>query len=80
MTPPLVLVTWNDAHAEATECFDKAKHHTPAVITTVGWLQIRDKVGVSLANERSSDDHGGYDYRGVTFIPTGMVVKIERLS
>lgn len=79
MTPPLVIVTWHDANATATEVYTKAKHHAPAVLLTVGWLVENDERGVSLCCERNQDDAEPW-YRGHTFIPKGMVVSVERLS
>ena len=79
MTPPLVIVTWHDANASATEVYQKAKHHIPAILTTVGWLVDDDELGVSLCCERNTDEADMW-HRGHTFIPRGMVVKIERLS
>lgn len=80
MTTHLVRVTWHDAHATATDVYTKAKHHAPAVMYTVGWLLDDDGIGVSVACERYPDDVLGWNYRGHTFIPRGIVVKIERLS
>lgn len=78
MIPPLVRVTWNDAHSTATDEYAKAKHHTPAVVMTVGWLMTSDTRGVSLCCERNHDA-GEPWFRGHTFIPRGIIVKIERL-
>jgi hypothetical protein len=74
----LVVVTWNDAHADA-EFHDKAslaKEHVPRRVQSVGILVTRDKKGITLA--RDFDDAGEYD--GRIFIPRGMVVKVRKLK
>lgn len=73
--PRLVVVSWHDAHAQ-THSFDILKDHRPARMFTVGWLLKRDESGVTIANERE-DTGDGWDYRGHTFIPSGMVVSVR---
>lgn len=76
---PLVVLTWNDACGSATSIFDEARDHQPTVMTTVGWLLKADSVGVSLACERYTEGEGKEAFRGCTFIPKGMVVKVKRI-
>lgn len=71
----LVMVTWHDAHSK-THSFDLGRDHKPARMFTVGWLLRRDESGVTIANEREADGDS-WDYRGHTFIPSGMIVKIS---
>lgn len=73
--PTLVLVAWDDAHADASEALsleDMAVKHRAAVFQTVGWLIIEDEKGVSVANERCLDA-GDEVYRGRTFIPKSLI-------
>lgn len=77
---PLVVLTWNDACGSATQIFDEARDHRPTVMTTVGWLLKADAVGVSIACERYAEDEGKDAFRGCTFVPKGMVVKVERMT
>lgn len=70
-----VMVLWDDAWQDQ-ENFATAhgiqSTHEPMPVETVGWLIQDDEVGVSLANERSTQD--GHDvFRGRTFIPRAMV-------
>lgn len=75
MIRPLVIVEWLDAWQDqdnfATAHGIKATHE-PMPIQTIGWLLQDDEVGISLANEQSTDE--GHDvFRGRTFIPRAMV-------
>lgn len=75
---PLVLVVWDDAHADASEALsldDVAVKHRAAVFQTVGWLLRDDGLGVSVANERCLDQ-GDEVYRGRTFIPRSLIKSI----
>ncbi len=69
---PLIAVIWKDAHGSALSAY--APHeipHKPMVMTTYG-LRIRsDEEGVTVANEECGDG----TYRGITFIPHGMVLE-----
>lgn len=72
----LVAVTWNDAHGNALGEF--AAHeipHAPYVWTTIGFLLRRDDQGVSLASELGAEGN----YRGVNFIPQGMILSVKEL-
>jgi hypothetical protein len=67
----LVAVTWNDAHGSSTTAY--AEHeipHAAIAITTYGLLLREDTAGVTIASEHCADN----TYRGVTFIPRGMLV------
>ena len=73
----LVKVTWNDAHASVATLYEVHEiPHQATVVQTYGLLLRQDDSGVSLANELCS----GETYRGVTFIPAGMIVKVEELK
>ena len=72
-----VEVQWNDAHSTGAATFDAAMHHRPCVMYTRGWLVKQDESGVSVACERYQED-GQWFYRGTTYIPAGMVVKVSR--
>ena len=74
---PLVLLTWHDAHSPgATDVInpeDLTKVHGSMPIVTVGWVLRDDHDGVTIAGEWCGDD----DYRNGTFVPRGMVVKMD---
>lgn len=74
MDKRLVKAVWRDAQASSTIAF--AEHEIPHAaieITTVGWLLRQDESGVSIANEYCADA----TWRGLTYIPAGMLVKLE---
>ena len=72
----LVCLTWNDAHGSATQVHTEADiEHEPMLMTTYGILLREDAVGVTLANEWC----GGKEWRGLTFVPRALVVKLEQL-
>jgi hypothetical protein len=76
MNKPLVRVVWKDAHSSSVNAY--AEHeipHSALVIETVGWLLKQDSDGVSVANEYCADA----TYRGYTFVPAGLLVKVEPL-
>jgi hypothetical protein len=73
-----VQMVWNDAWQDQ-ENFSSAhgikSTHEPMKVETIGWLIQDDEVGVSLANERSTQD--GIDvFRGRTFVPRAMVQSV----
>lgn len=73
----LVSVKWLDAHGTSITAY--AEHEIPHAayeVTTYGLLLREDDSGVSVAAEVCSDN----TYRGVTFIPKGMIVEVHRLS
>jgi hypothetical protein len=71
-----VEVEWNDAHGTGSVTFDPSLHHKPCVMFTRGWLVKEDDTGVSVACERYQEE-GQWCYRGSTFVPAGMVVKVR---
>lgn len=72
----VVVVTWHDAHETSGDFATAADiDHTPKTQHTVGFLLRSDRVGVTIATERSDD--GGY--RTTNFIPRGMIVRVRRL-
>lgn len=77
MSNPIVAISWDDAHGNATACYSQHEiPHAPVKVTTIGWLLREDAAGVSVANEYCSDG----DYRGVTFIPIGMITARKTIS
>ena len=81
-TPTLVSVEWRDAWVDGNEpILLKEAHlkHKPLIVTTLGWLLIDNPDGVSLANEKYEDDSGLDTFRGRTYIPREMVVKVTPL-
>lgn len=72
------VVVWNDAHASLEEVAadEVAGRHKPSVIHTYGYIVRSDEVGVSIAAEWLPAENGGDEtFRGVTFIPRGMVIE-----
>lgn len=71
----LVIVQWDDAWQDQ-ENFATAHGiiatHAPLPVETIGWLIQDDDVGISIANEQSTDD-GQPVFRGRTFVPRAMV-------
>lgn len=77
--PILVSVDWKDAWVDGNEpILLKEAHlkHKPLVVTTLGWLLLHNEDGVSLANEKYVDDSGLDTFRGRTYIPREMVLKV----
>lgn len=74
----LVLITWADAWQDQ-ENFSTAHGisttHGPMIVETLGWLIQDDEVGISVVNERSTQD-GKDVFRGRTFIPRAMVKSV----
>lgn len=73
-----VSVHWKDAWQDQ-ENFSTAHGiratHEPMPVETIGWLIVDDDVGISVANERSTQD--GVDvFRGRTLVPRAMVVSV----
>jgi hypothetical protein len=71
-----IRVTWNDAHGNSFAIYEEHEiPHAAAVATTRGLELKNDEAGITLACE----DFSGATYRGVTFIPRGMIIKVEEL-
>lgn len=70
----LVMVTWSDAHGH-DGYYDADADHKPVKMFTIGWLVKEDASGISLACERHKEGRV-WRYRGGTFIPAGMIVKV----
>ena len=74
-----VQVDWNDASASASMPFSAERDHKPIVMKTRGWVLACNRAGISVASESYHED--GHDhFRGWTFIPKGMVVKVRRIA
>ena len=72
----LVAVSWLDAHAraQAEQTLEDIAAETLVTYTSYGILVRCDTVVVAVAADARHDD--GMRYRGVTYIPTGMVQSI----
>lgn len=73
---PFAELVWNDAWVDASDpvnLADVAASHKPKVIKTIGYVLQDDEVGISIANEHYGDEDV---YRGRTFVPRAMVVKL----
>lgn len=75
---PLVAVTWDDAHVKATgeATIEDIASESPYQFTTYGLLVRSDEQVVAIAAERGEDGR----YRGVTYIPFGMVRQMVELG
>ena len=73
-----VRILWDDAWQDQ-ENFATAHGirttHAPMPVETMGWLIQDDNIGVSVANERSTED-GQEVYRGRTFVPRAMIKSV----
>jgi hypothetical protein len=78
MIGELVKVLWNDAHGSAANvCYDIEEiPHMPVLVESYGILLKMDEIGVSIASEKCDDS----TYRGYSFVPAGMLVKVEPLK
>jgi hypothetical protein len=74
-----VQVDWNDATSSASLPFNAQRDHKPIVMRTRGWVLAANRAGISIASE-VYEEEGQKHYRGWTFIPAGMVVKIARVG
>jgi hypothetical protein len=79
--PFLALVTWHDAHGDATQTvWELAQaEHSPLVVETLGWVTRDDDVGVTMFQERIDQHDGTFTWRARGFIPRGMVVSVVPL-
>lgn len=80
-TPPLVMVTWNDAHSDLDQAWIQADgfSHAPLRVTTVGWVVHQDAEGITLFSESIVDAETA-SFRARSFIPRGMIVEISILA
>lgn len=73
-----VFVYWDDAWQDQENfatAHGIATTHEPMPIETAGWLIQDDEIGVSVVNERSTQD--GHDvFRGRTFVPRAMIKEV----
>lgn len=78
MDRPFVLVRWLDAWQDQENfatAHGIASTHEPMPVETIGWLIQDDDIGVSVVNERSTQD--GHDvFRGRTFVPRAMIQNV----
>jgi hypothetical protein len=74
----IAAVVWDDAHASAVAEYseDEIARAKPFKFTSVGLLVRADETVVAIAGEQGEDGK----FRGVTFIPRGMVVSIHDLG
>jgi hypothetical protein len=75
MLKELVKVTWLDAHGSAANVVYDIDEipHAPIECTSYGILLKDDEVGVSIASEQVGVD----TYRGYSFVPRGMLSRVE---
>jgi hypothetical protein len=71
----LTIVYWDDAWQDQenfTTAHGIRATHAPMLVETQGRLVQDDETGISIANERSTQD-GVEVFRGRTFIPRAMI-------
>lgn len=76
MTRDTVTITWLDAHTTANEeisADDIEGIHAPLPTESTGYLVRTDAVGVTCASDIQTQDDGTLVYRGVSFVPRGMI-------
>ena len=77
---PLVLITWQDAHAGGGGWLSiekvSAQQSLPHLCYTVGWVIHRDRYSLIVAQNRSYDG----DVSDTMTIPLGCIRKTERLQ
>ena len=78
MTDKLVAVAWDDASVAQVDSFTREEiaERTPSRYITFGLLLRDDAKMVAIASEKGADN----TYRGVTYIPRGMVIDITILG
>ena len=71
----LVKVVWTDAHASVQQemTLDEIAQEVSCVYDSYGILVRIDEVTVAVAADQRDDGR----YRGITFIPRGMVVSVN---
>ncbi len=75
LTPnTLVEVTWNDAWYIAEDDGDEQ----PLQLKRVGYVVVHKAQGIKFAKEIPADDRG--KTRHISFIPSGMIVKLRVLK
>ncbi len=74
----LVKVVWEDAHGSAANVVYELDEipHVPVEVVSYGILLKADEVGVSIASEKCDNSC----YRGYSFIPSGMLVRVELIK
>lgn len=74
----LVKVVWKDAHGSAANVVYDIDEipHGPIECTSYGILLRNDELGVSIASENVGVD----SYRGYSFVPIGMLTKLEPVN
>lgn len=78
MQRQLVIVEWLDAWQDQDNfatAHGITSTHAPMPVQTIGWLIHDDEVGVSVANEASTED-GSDVFRGRTFVPRAMIKSV----
>lgn len=75
MIGELVKVVWQDTHGSAANVVYDIDEipHCPIEVISYGLLLKDNEVGVSIASEKVDQD----TYRGYSFMPRGMIVKVE---
>lgn len=70
----LARVRWSDAHGNTLTTYEAHEvPHAPALVDTFGVIIRHDAVGITIASEVFEAG----SFRGVTFVPAGMVVDVQ---
>lgn len=75
---PFIMVTWGDAYGSVeVEQREDEISHEPAVYQLYGWLLRSNEKGITVAAEWNSKSNA---WRGISFVPRGMVIEEVELS
>ena len=70
----MACIRWSDAHGNAMTTYEAHEvPHAPALVDTFGIIIRQDEIGITIASEVFEAG----SFRGVTFIPRGMVVAVQ---
>jgi len=72
----LYIVTWHDAWGGSAWRNKSEIDHSPLRVVTVGFLNKRDKIGISLFSRTDENDVVG----NISFIPNDMIVKVQTVK
>jgi hypothetical protein len=76
----LCAILWEDAHGKATGDFSEEQiaqeFHNAACYTSYGLLILDNEKGITIAMEEADDG----TFRGLTFIPRGMIKEVVNLG
>jgi len=76
MTKEMVNIQWHDARFfSGTYTEDDCRAHKMCLFSSMGYLISKNSTTTIIAAERNDEDQ----YRDITLIPTGSIIKIVKL-